>query len=137
MAPGTSSSPLGNYLRQSSAPVQSVALTLPLLTLYGLGILISPAACNGVDFVTQMIFAGSQSLGASRWPFYLGFYGCLVALNVGLLFWLRQSQQWQPRYLLPLLLECGIYALITGVVASSITSKLVLSTGRQIGRAHV
>mgnify|MGYP003330014960 CR=1 FL=1 len=116
------------YLKQSSAPVQSVALTLPLLCLYGLGILLSPGARNGVDFVTQMLFDGAQSLGLAGNATYLGFYGVLIAVNLGLLGWLRRRQQWQPRYLLPLLLECAVYALATGAVSSAITRDLALST---------
>jgi hypothetical protein len=125
---GSLATSVGTYLRQSSAPAQSVALTLPLLCLYGLGILISPGARNGVDFVTQMLFAGAQSVGIAGGAAYLGFYGLLIAVNFGLIAWLRRSQQWQPRYLVPLLLECVVYAVATGVVSSAITRDLALST---------
>jgi membrane protease YdiL (CAAX protease family) len=112
---------IADYFRHSSSPVQSVALTLPLLCVYGLGILISPDAQNGVDFITQWLYVGSHQLGPWRNQAYLGFYGSLIAANVWLLRWLTRQNRLSLNYFLPLLVECGLYAMVTGTLSAMVT----------------
>jgi hypothetical protein len=109
------------YFRNSAAPVQAAALTLPLLCLYGLGILVSQDAQNGVDFFTQGLYVAFRALGPWRQFAYLGFYGLLAGVNVALFLWLRQRNQLNGHYFLPLLIECTVYAMVTGVVSVSVT----------------
>lgn len=129
------------YLRNSAAPVQAAALTLPLLVIYGIGILISPNAANGVDFITSGLFEVVALSGIAPRLAYMGFYGLLIAVNIGLFIWLSRRNQLNTQYFLPLLLECGTYAVLTGLVSSKVTNDLThvlnalpLNTGiRQLG----
>lgn len=109
------------YFRNSAAPVQAAALTLPLLCLYGMGILVSENAQNGVDFFTQGLYVAFRGLGPWRQLAYLGFYGLLAGVNVALFLWLRARNQLNGHYFLPLLIECSVYAMVTGVVSVSVT----------------
>ncbi len=117
-------SSIRNYFTNSSAPVQSAALTMPLLFIYGLGILISSNAQNGVDFVTQGLFVAFSSFGPWREVAYLAFYGLLAAVNVALFLYLRQKNKLDGRYFLPLLFECAVYAVLTGTISASVTRDL-------------
>jgi hypothetical protein len=110
-----------SYFRNSSAPVQAAALTLPLLCLYGLGILVSENAQNGVDFFTQGLYIAFRALGPWRQVAYLSFYGLLAGVNVALFLWLRDRNQLNGHYFLPLLIECGVYAMATGIISVSVT----------------
>lgn len=121
---GKSASPLVLYLRQTAEPLPAAALTLPLLVLYGLGILIVPEAHNGADVVSQLLVTALGGLGSSIWMGYLAFYGTLVAINVGLIYHLRQSTRFHTNWFWSVLAESALYAVLVGTVAGSITSDL-------------
>ena len=125
-----------NYFQHSSGGTQSAVLALPLLLFYGLGITLVPEARNGVDLVSVglqrlMSHADDPTL------LYLGFYGLLAAIDVGLYFWLRKQNRLHPHWLLPLFAECLLYALVTGVLSSAATTRLLgLETADGDGRRH-
>lgn len=118
-------SALRAYLTNSAAPVQAAALTLPLLVLYGLGMLFFPAARNGVDLVSVGLRWALGYLGPSRAMGYLGFYGALIAINAALFWHLSRKNKFNIRYFWPLLGESAFYAVLTGWASTRVTSRLV------------
>ena len=136
--------PVKAYLQASQAPIQSAALTLPLLLIYGLGVLLVPEAGNGVDIISIALSAALSHLGNDRLLGYLGFYGALALADIGLIVWVSRQNKLSVRYFWPLLAESSVYALGIGMLASSLTSDVThflsgpsLSTaddgGRQFG----
>jgi uncharacterized MnhB-related membrane protein len=118
------SSPLGHYLRHSRSPLQAAALTLPLLVVYGIGVVLFPAAGNGVDFITQGLFHLIGLLGEHRTAGYFGFYGLLVVANLVILRQLRDRGEYHPRWFFTLLAESAVYAFVIGNLSSAATSKV-------------
>lgn len=116
---------LVSYFRHSAEPTQAAALTLPLLCLYGLGVLIVPSARNGVDFVSSALYVAFSSLGPMRAFAYLAFYGLLIGANVGLIAYLSSKNQFHIRYFWPLIAESALYAFATGTATASLTAQLV------------
>lgn len=119
-----SAGPLATYFRQSAEPLPSAALALPLLVIYGVGILLAPEAANGADLVSQTLVSLTARLGPWRWAGYLGFYGTLVAVNLGLIAHLRRTSTFAPRWLWAIMAESAVYAVLVGLLSSSITSDL-------------
>lgn len=119
-----SASPLVLYLRQTAEPLPAAALTLPLLVLYGLGILVVPEAHNGADVVSQLLMTLLSGLGPSIWLGYLAFYGTLVAINVVLIYHLSQTTRFNSNWFWSVLAESAFYAVLVGSIAGSITSDL-------------
>jgi len=115
---------IGNYFRNSAEPAQAAALTLPLLLLYGLGIMLIPSAANGVDFLSAALYHAFYLLPAPGLA-YLGFYGILLIGNLALFYYLERANKLNVQYFLPLLLECLFYAALTGSISSWITTDLV------------
>lgn len=121
---GKPGSALALYLRQTAEPLPAAALTLPLLVLYGLGILVVPEAHNGVDLVSQLLMKALSGLGPSVWLGYLGFYGTLTLINVALIYHLRQTTRFSPAWFWTVLAESALYAVLVGTIAGSITADL-------------
>ncbi len=115
---------IGNYFRNSAAPAQAAALTLPLLLLYGVGITLIPTAANGVDFLSTALYHAFYLLPAPGLA-YLGFYGILLIGNLALFYYLERANKLNVQYFLPLLLECLFYAALTGSISAWITTDLV------------
>ena len=112
------------YLRQSAEPLPAAALTLPLLLLYGLGIVVLPEAANGADIVSHALVAILGSLGNMRWAGYLGFYGLLLLGNLLLILHLRKTSHFSPRWFWGVLGESAVYAVVVGTLSSSITTDI-------------
>ncbi len=112
------------YFRASSEPLQALALTLPLIIVYGIGILVAPEAQNGVDLLTGQLYDALQLAGKWRGLGYFALYGLLIGLDIGLWLWLVQSRRFSMQFLIPLLGECALYAMLTGTVASWVTRDL-------------
>jgi hypothetical protein len=86
----------------------SLMLVLPLLILYHAGILLTGGMLNGADFITQLIM---PRLGVQGYLVFLAIVtvGFLVALGT-----LHRKQHFNPRMVIPVLLESTIYALTMG-----------------------
>jgi hypothetical protein len=112
---------LRTYLRNSAEPLQATALALPLLLLYGVGIVVLPEARNGADLVTSLVCAAMGGLGPHAWAGYLGFYGLLSLANLLLIRHLAQSKQFSPRYFWAVMGESMVYAVTIGLLAGSWT----------------
>ncbi len=133
---------LAAYFTATRSPLTAAALTLPLLTFYGLGSIILPETRNGVDIVSTGLSWAFNSFDASGWQPYALFYGILLLLNLGLIAWLKRSNRFDGRYFLPLIAECAVYAIVTGTLSSYLTrnvleafhlAALPLSMDRSIG----
>jgi hypothetical protein len=130
------------YIEATRSPMTAAALTLPLLSFYGLGSIFLEDTRNGVDIVSTGLSWLFASLDAGGWRPYALFYGILILVNLGLIAWLKRSNRFDGRYFLPLLAECGLYAIATGTLSAYLTHNVLdafhllavpLSTGRSIG----
>ena len=130
-----SRSALGDYFRHSSGGTQSAVLTLPLLLFYGAGITLVPEARNGVDLISSAL-ARLMAQTANPTAVYVGFYGALALADVGLFFWLRRQNRLNPQWLLPLLGECLLYAVVTGALSSMATRSLLGLATDSAGARH-
>lgn len=124
--------PVRNYLTYTAAPVQAAALTLPLLLLYGLGVLFVPEAGNGVDLISVALASALSGLGPDRVWGYLGFYGLLALIDLGLIVWLSKQNRLSVRYFWPLLAESSLYAGLVGIVASQLTADVTRMLGAHV-----
>jgi membrane protease YdiL (CAAX protease family) len=104
------------YLQQSREPLTAAVAVLPLFVVYQLGILFTGGVRNGVDFVTDLLFAAfGNSLGA-----YLVFNGLVLAAFVAALLWLRRTGEVHPRLLPWMFVESAVYALLVGGVVNGL-----------------
>jgi len=122
--------PLRAYFSQTAAPLHSAALALPLLVLYGVGVVVFPKAANGADLVSQSLFSLVSLLGTWRWAGYLGFYAALVVANLALIAHLRKTSSFSPKWFWAVIAESALYAIAVGTLASSITADLTHIVGR-------
>src|SRR3954463_4478746 len=88
----------------------SLALVFPLLILYQGGVLFTLPMLNGADFVTTTLFQTFHLTTRG----YLAFVGVVVVLFAIAMGLLRRRQSFNPRMVLPVLLESSIYALTMG-----------------------
>jgi membrane protease YdiL (CAAX protease family) len=99
----------------------SLVLVFPLLILYQVGVLFTLPMLNGADFVTTTLF---QTLHLST-KGYLAFVAAVVVLFVVGIGFLRRRQRFNPRMILPVLLESSIYALTMGSLIVLVMTKLL------------
>jgi hypothetical protein len=88
----------------------SLVLVFPLFLLYQVGVLFTLPILNGADFLTVFLF---RNLGLSA-SAYLAYTGAVAALFVIAVVALRRTQRFDPRLIVPVLIESGIYALTMG-----------------------
>lgn len=103
---------LRGYLAKSRDPFTSVVLVMPLFIVYQVGILATGGLRNGVDFVTNGLFA---VLGGNL-AAYAAFNVVVLGAFVGALLFLRHKGQFEPRLMPWMLLESGVYAVLLGTV---------------------
>jgi hypothetical protein len=116
------------YLQQSREPLTAAVAVLPLFVVYQLGILFTGGVRNGVDFVTDLLFA---AFGNSMTT-YLGFNAVVLVGFVGAVLWLRRSGEVHPRLLPLMLVESAVYALLVGFVVNGLIHATGLSRLLQI-----
>lgn len=88
----------------------SLVLVFPLFLSYQVGVLFTLPMLNGADFLTVFLF---RNLGLST-AAYLG-YTCAVAAAFAItVAVLRRRQRFDPRLIVPVLIESAIYALTMG-----------------------
>jgi membrane protease YdiL (CAAX protease family) len=116
------------YLQQSREPLTAAVAVLPLFVAYQLGILFTGGVRNGVDFVTDMLFAAFGNSITS----YLGFNVVVLACFVGAVVWLRRKGEVHPRLLPFMLVESAVYALLVGAVVNGLINATGLSRLLQI-----
>ncbi|MBM4282705.1 MAG: CPBP family intramembrane metalloprotease [Deltaproteobacteria bacterium] len=116
------------YLQQSREPLTAAVAVLPLFVVYQLGILFTGGVRNGVDFVTDLLFA---AFGNSMTT-YLGFNAVVLVGFVGAVLWLRRTGEVHPRLLPLMLVESAVYALLVGIVVNGLIHATGLSRLLQI-----
>jgi len=90
----------------------SLVLVFPLFLIYQVGVLFTLPVLNGADFLTVFLFRNLHLTPTA----YLG-YTAVVALTFAVsVAVLRRRQRFDPRLILPVLLESAIYALTMGSV---------------------
>jgi membrane protease YdiL (CAAX protease family) len=99
----------------------SLVLVFPLLLVYQVGVLFTLPMLNGADFVTTFLF---RNLGFSKAE-YLAFVGLVLVLFVVAVALLRRRQRFNPRVVLPVLLESTIYALSMGSLIILVMTKVL------------
>jgi hypothetical protein len=116
------------YFEQSREPLTAAVAVLPLFVAYQLGILFTGGVRNGVDFVTDILFA---AFGNSL-PAYLGFNGLVLMAFVVVMVRMKRSGEVHPRLFPLMLLESGIYALLVGGVVNALMQATGISRLLQI-----
>jgi membrane protease YdiL (CAAX protease family) len=99
----------------------SLILVFPLLLIYQLGVLLTLPMLNGTDFVTVFLLS-YLGLSVSQ---YLMFVAAVMLLFVAALVVLKRHEHFQPRMILPVLLESTIYALTMGSLIVLVMTKLL------------
>jgi len=106
---------------QSRNLLTNLILIFPLLIVYQLGVLLTYPLLNGADFVTVLLFG---KLGFTQ-PQYLMF---VLVVTVGFLIAVvslrRRHQPFQPRIIVPIVLESTIYALTMGSLIVLLMTKV-------------
>lgn len=107
------------YFEQSSDLLNSLLLVIPLLLIYEAGLLLTRGATmNGVDLITSFLL---QNWGVTGLLVFNG--ALLVAGLVGAAI-AKRERRFDPRIALPLTIESTVYALLLGIVITSIMREL-------------
>jgi len=88
----------------------SLVLVFPLFLIYQIGVLFTLPVLNGADFLTVFLF---QHLGLSKGTYLAYTFGVATAFAVAVTI-LRHRQRFDPRLIVPVLIESAIYALTMG-----------------------
>lgn len=120
---------LRGYLEESRELFTGMILVLPLFIMYQIGVLLTGGVRNGVDFVSDLLWAlANGSL--------LNYLGINVAILIGFIaaiFVLRKNGEFKPKLWFPIVAESTVYALLLGSVVLGMMSSLgldaLLSTG--------
>jgi len=120
---------LSTYLEESRDLFGSLILVLPLFIVYQIGVLATGGVRNGVDFVTDTLWAIADHQVGIYLLINLGF---LVAFGVAL--WvLRSTGTFKPRLWPWVVAESSVYAMLLGsgvvFVMSSLGLDALLATG--------
>lgn len=107
----------------------SLVLVFPLLIVYQVGVLFTLPMLNGADFVTTFLF-GYVGLSTQT---YLAFVAAVVVVFALSLGYLRRRQRFNPRMIVPVLLESSIYALTMGSVIVLVMTNLLGISPRLAG----
>jgi membrane protease YdiL (CAAX protease family) len=97
----------------------SLVLVFPLFLIYQVGVLFTLPMLNGADFLTVLLF---RNLGLSMTA-YLGYTAAVAVLFAVSVAVLRRRQRFDPRLIVPVLLESGIYALTMGSLIIFVMTK--------------
>src|SRR4030095_2224996 len=90
----------------------SLVLVFPLFLIYQVGVLFTLPMLNGADFLTVFLF---RNLGLSKGAYLAYTAAVTVLFAVGVMV-LRRRQRFDPKLILPVLIESAIYALTMGAL---------------------
>jgi hypothetical protein len=88
----------------------SLVLVFPLFLTYQLGVLFTLPVLNGADFLTVFLF---RNLGLSSGSYLALTFAVATAFAISVAL-LRHKQRFDPRLIVPVLIESAIYALTMG-----------------------
>src|SRR6185503_3979492 len=88
----------------------SLVLVFPLFLVYQVGVLFTLPVLNGADFLTVFLF---RDLGIGTGAYLLYTAAIAVAFGIAVTV-LRRKQRFDPRLIIPVMIESAIYALTMG-----------------------
>lgn len=107
------------YFEQSADLLNSLILVVPLLLIYELGLLLTGGeTLNGVDFITVFL--------ARHWGLQgiLVFNGVLVGAGLAGVWVLKNERGFNPKIVIPVILESTVYALFLGTAILVVMSRI-------------
>ena len=107
----------------------SLVLVFPLFLIYQVGVLFTLPVLNGADFLTVFLFH-NVGLSANAYLAYTAAVAVAFAVAVGVL---RRKQRFDPRLIVPVLVESAIYALTMGSVIVFVMTRLLHVSPRLAG----
>jgi hypothetical protein len=107
----------------------SLVLVFPLFLVYQVGVLFTLPMLNGADFLTVFLF---RNLGLSRGA-YLAYTVAVAVAFVIAVAVLRRRQRFDPKLIVPVLVESAIYALTMGSLIVFVMTKLLHVSPRLAG----
>jgi len=107
----------------------SLVLVFPLFLIYQVGVLFTLPVLNGADFLTVFLF---HNLGLSTGAYLAYTVAVAVAFAVGVLL-LRRKQKFNPRLVVPVLIESAIYALTMGSLIVFVMTRVLHVSPRLAG----
>jgi Type II CAAX prenyl endopeptidase Rce1-like len=99
----------------------NLILIFPLLLAYQLGVLVTYPMLNGADFVSALLFG---TLGMTQMQYFV-FVSVVTLLFLLAVILLRREQHFQPKIVVPIVLESAIYALTMGSLIVLVMTKLL------------
>jgi len=109
----------------------SLVLVFPLFLIYQVGVLFTLPVLNGADFLTVFLF---HNLGLSTGAYLAYTVAVAIAFAVGVLL-LRRKQKFNPRLVVPVLIESAIYALTMGSLIVFVMIRVLHVSPRLAGGA--
>jgi hypothetical protein len=107
----------------------SLVLAFPLFLVYQVGVLFTLPMLNGADFLTVFLF---RNLGLSRGAYLAYTAAVAVAFAVAVAV-LRRRQRFDPKLIVPVLVESAIYALTMGSLIVFVMTKVLHVSPRLAG----
>jgi membrane protease YdiL (CAAX protease family) len=107
----------------------SLVLVFPLFLIYQVGVLFTLPVLNGADFLTVFLFR-NLGLSARAYLAYTIAVAVLFAVAVAVL---RRKQRFDPKLILPVLVESAIYALTMGSLIVFVMTKVLHVSPRLAG----
>jgi len=99
----------------------SLVLVFPLFVIYQIGVLFTLPLLNGADFLTVFLF---RKVGLST-NAYLGYTALVTVLFAIAVAVLRRKQRFDPKLIVPVLIESAIYAMVMGTAIIFVMTKLL------------
>jgi membrane protease YdiL (CAAX protease family) len=109
----------------------SLVLVFPLFLIYQVGVLFTLPVLNGADFLTVFLF---HNLGLSTGAYLAYTVAVAIAFGVGVAL-LRRKQKFNPRLVVPVLIESAIYALTMGSLIVFVMTRVLHVSPRLAGGA--
>src|SRR5262245_13777381 len=107
----------------------SLVLVFPLFLIYQVGVLFTLPVLNGADFLTVFLF---HNLGLSTGAYLAYTVAVAIAFAVGVAL-LRRKHKFNPRLVVPVLIESAIYALTMGSLIVFVMTRVLHVSPRLAG----
>jgi len=107
----------------------SLVLVFPLFLTYQIGVLFTLPVLNGADFLTVFLF---RNLGLSTGAYLAYTAAVAVAFAVAVAL-LRRKQRFDPRLIVPVMIESAIYALTMGSLIVFVMTRVLHVSPRLAG----
>ncbi len=109
-APGKPRGKIGGTAHDPRNLLTSLVLVFPLFLIYQIGVLFTLPVLNGADFLTVFLF---KNLGLARGSYLAYTFAVTVGFAIAVAV-LRHKQRFDPKLIVPVLVESAIYALTMG-----------------------